>query len=171
MEGGKHLFHWLLERDLSDFHPNEIPITAYKKDLKVKQSCSVIRWMIAIYDKLVDADDHTEVKKTHPGWFQAYQEWCIKNNERNVLSASVVGSLMKENGFDLIEIKSKPDPVTKKRISARYRILSTWLLEEKMAQYITKRLDGDASSDDPSGYEIFSQESDDPSDYEIFSQE
>lgn len=138
MEAGKHLFHWLLKRDLSNFYPDDIPETKYKKDLKVKQSCTVVRWMLSIYNKLSDNDEQDEQTYTHDELFRQYQEWCNRCGERNVLSSSTVGSIMVENGFPLIQ-KKITCPHSKKRISTRHRVLSIALLEEKMNQYITKR--------------------------------
>ena len=132
---GKHLFHWLLKRDLSNFYPDEIPETKYKKLLKTKQACTVVRWMISKYEELSDNDHTTEISLTPSKWFEAYQTWCVGAGERNILSKERVGSIMEENGFK-IAVKTVTNKETGKRASTRTRTLSVELLQKNLEQYI-----------------------------------
>jgi len=60
MEAGRHLFHYLLSLDLSDFDVGRIPKTTYKKELASKQADSAIEFLIALRQKIMaDADSES----------------------------------------------------------------------------------------------------------------
>jgi hypothetical protein len=134
-KAGEHLFHWLMARDLSNFVPSDFPETTYKKQLKVKQSCTVIRWLLTVYTNLCEAGDESEFKHTPSVWYKEYQAWCVESGEKKTLALNPFLSIMGNNGFPTLTTTEK-HPVSGKRSTCRYRALSQALIKKNLDQYI-----------------------------------
>jgi hypothetical protein len=112
MEAGRHLFHYLLSLDLSDFDVRKIPQTTYKKELASKQADSAIEFLIALRHKMM-ADADSESVDSDDGFgigsfgadefavpaselYNIYKEWCEHSRSKmlplRIFGRSVVGS-------------------------------------------------------------------------------
>jgi phage/plasmid-associated DNA primase len=146
---GKHLFHWLLKRDISKFRPSVLPKTSYKRELAFKQAGSVIKWIVNKFTRtqfkypenetnheMVPIEDMVEDTKT---CYNCYREWCENNGERNILSQVNFGHELDRLGF-----KSKPENIVKKsedgkeeyRTKKRARTFTEAVIKEKLSEFI-----------------------------------
>lgn len=74
VEAGKHLFHYLLHRDLTKFGTRDLPVTSYKKVLATKQASSDVKWLLSKYESFVDDDDHEQHSLMPTEWYRQYQK-------------------------------------------------------------------------------------------------
>jgi len=62
---GLHFFHYLLQRDISEFDINKIPITDWKRSLKVRSYTPWIKTVISILKMPSDSDGIVKVSSSH----------------------------------------------------------------------------------------------------------
>lgn len=135
VEAGKHIFHWLLRRDLSDFKIQNIPETAYKKELKLKQSGVGVRYLLHKREQFIERGDDEIHPMTHAEMYADYRQWLETSCETSV-GSQAFGTMINALGFKLAA--RSIDPVTKRRSSVGMRKISRSLIEERLAQYIVE---------------------------------
>lgn len=78
IDAGRHLFHYLLSLDLSNFDVRKIPQTDYKRELAFKQASSAVEFLIALRQRiLVDAntEDSASINSDDGFGFSDFSEW------------------------------------------------------------------------------------------------
>jgi hypothetical protein len=137
INAGNHIFHYLVNKDISKFDTRDLPITAYKKILKTNQTNSIIKFLIDEYNELMQIDDkfleNYNSNKNDKDTYLKYTEWCKDNGEK-ILSKSVMASKMKNIGIVLKQKKIKQSNGSRK--SEYYRDLSKANLCDKLAEFI-----------------------------------
>lgn len=133
---GKHIFHYLLRRDISKFNSRNIPKTTYAKSLKLRQSNSVIRFLLHLRRQYIEdetaghsGNNYYRDEKLH----RDYMEWCDSANEKK-LGQSAFLNIMKDNGFSRTQYKERQ--LDNKRVSKWGRKLSLDLLSTQFAEII-----------------------------------
>lgn len=85
VNAGKHIFHYLINHIEipEDWTPQgDIPDTEYKKELKTMQSNSVVKFLLKIYQDLVDLDDTNDIFIDNDKlWFE-YTSYCEFNKTK-----------------------------------------------------------------------------------------
>jgi hypothetical protein len=132
MDAGKHIFHYLLnEVELpEDWHPQDTPNTAYKKELKQAQASATIKFLINTYEKLVEANaadggnlPNDEISQESTKWWDDHKRFCESNNHRLVSSAAFYKML-------------KPHVSNKKSNGKNFKIVTIASLKESLKAYL-----------------------------------
>jgi hypothetical protein len=90
VNAGKHLFHYIINNIEipDDWTPeDDIPDTDYKKELKTMQANSVIKFLLQIYQRLVDINDTSEVFTENEQLWSDYKEYC-ENSKSKCMSCN-----------------------------------------------------------------------------------
>lgn len=130
VNAGNHLFHYLLNIDLSEFDIRKVPMTEYKKELKSNQTNNVIKFMLHLYNI---GYTHDSDLISNACLYDMYVEWSSKNNE-TVSSLSMFNNKINEGGFNLIQKKIADDDG--KRRSKYFRDISYNMLKNNLNEYI-----------------------------------
>src|SRR5436190_4618358 len=78
---------YLLSLDLSDFEPQEIPVTKMKSDIMRDQLPNPIRFII---DYIASRAKDSVVELSKKALYQKYLEWCREDDEKP-FSNNIVG--------------------------------------------------------------------------------
>ncbi|DAZ94044.1 TPA: hypothetical protein N0F65_001475 [Lagenidium giganteum] len=134
VNAGKHLFHYLLRRDLTQFETRDLPSPSYKKELATKQANNVVKWLLSKYESLIDDDDQEQYSLPSGEWYRQYQKWCEACGESKVYSLSIFNQMMNSEGLDT-KVQRVKDP-SGKWVSIKERVVSSSIIKDKLAQYI-----------------------------------
>jgi hypothetical protein len=134
MNAGKHIFHWLLRRDISKYNPMIKPNTQYKQQLKIKQSNACVRWLLYKREQFMENNDHVEYEYTNAECYDQYVTWAESGKEK-LMSRTAFGDLMNQNGFALVQKKVKQ--ADGRRVSKYVRAVSQDVVEEQLAEYVS----------------------------------
>ncbi|KAE8961978.1 hypothetical protein PR003_g17472 [Phytophthora rubi] len=130
-EAGLHIFHWLLQRDLSGFDRRQIPTTKYKRELKVKQSNHAVRYLLHRREQWLEVGFTEEVKEGSIETYGKYKEWAAwADPSTSVKGEQVLGSMLNKLGFTL----NKGDKISGRTI--KRRTFSVALIELHLEPYI-----------------------------------
>jgi hypothetical protein len=132
-EAGKHIFHYLLRKDLSEFDTRDIPSTSYKRELSLRQD-NVAKWLLSLREMWIDRDDDSAHSSDSKDWYRMYTEWCESSNERTTHSLNVFNSLMNSHGFITNVAKQKQPDGTRK--SVKVRSISVGTIERNLKDFI-----------------------------------
>ncbi|PKK60710.1 hypothetical protein RhiirC2_718919 [Rhizophagus irregularis] len=94
---------YLLNRDLSDFEPEEIPAIKIKVDIMHDQLSSSIRFIIDYITSR--AEDRTSMQSCTL-LYQKYLEWCGENGEK-LLTSKVAGKKFSEIGIESKQVQTQ----------------------------------------------------------------
>lgn len=156
LNAGKHIFHWLCRRDISNFNVRQIPRGNYEKELAKAQVNSCVKWMLDVRQKLLDGADETTKKWTSDECYEKYKEWAPNNlnSKSGLLSKMSFGKIMNEYKIPLKQMRKVLDEeerskwITRigitlpsdpnKQCSIRYREISFNVLTECLSSVLTK---------------------------------
>lgn len=124
---GKDIFHWLIQKVEipSNWHPQNIPTTAYKQELKKIQSNTCIKFLLDLYEKLCDSDDDEDYELTVDMMYIRYTTFCENSRCRNIMSKQAFGRCSK-NYFEH----------TRDTKGMRVKKYSRAILEESLKAYL-----------------------------------
>lgn len=122
---GKHIFHWLInEINIpTNWHPQNTPKTHYKQELKQAQASVPVKFLLRQYEKLSDAEDHTERVYTNREIWEKFNSYCENTKNRS----------MSQNVFFKIVGKYTKAEIIKK---ARCKVYSLAILTETLKDYL-----------------------------------
>ncbi|GMF27658.1 unnamed protein product [Phytophthora fragariaefolia] len=136
VDAGCHIFHWLLQRDISNFDTADLPKTSYKKELSARQTDSVVKWLLFKYEMLKD-NEHEDAEEfmLSPEWYQQYATWCRDvGGESKIHSLAVFNSIINNEGFETRSMKVPRGDGSRRTIKPRF--ISRAILEENLSDYI-----------------------------------
>lgn len=123
LNAGKHLFHYLINsvNIPENWHPQDIPKTEYKQDLKKQQASTPVKYLLHLYES---CEDDVSVKEEPCSFvWSNYVQHCQFNRLNAVSSAAFYKIIAKFIPTKLIDgIKSK--------------VYSRSILEEALANYL-----------------------------------
>ena len=155
LNAGKHIFHWLCRRDISNFNVRQIPRGDYEKELAKAQVNSCVKWMLDVRQEMFAAADNLTKQWTSDECYDKYKDWAPNNlnSKAGILSKLSFGKIMNEYKIPFKQLRKVLDdeerakwimkgatlPKDKdKQCSIRYREMSFNVLNECLSSVLTK---------------------------------
>jgi hypothetical protein len=113
LTAGKHIFHYLLSRDISNFNIHNLPNTDYKKELNAKQANVAIRFLKYYYETRVsiaeDKNDSVYKNISIGTLYNLFLDWAEDGRESKIPSKHLFNIMLTNAGLKTRSGKEKQD--------------------------------------------------------------